>query len=199
VRHIINHGPGWWKTISSYPTPGIKLYMLTGHVRRPGLFEASFGLTLRQIIDDFGGGMQEGSTFHFALTGGAAGTIVDQSLLDVPLDYGSAAVGISLGAGGFLVCDQTVSPVSLLREVMYFFSVESCGKCTPCRVGTFRIHEILNQMVEGNGQAGDVDALKALAENLRTTSFCGLGQAAAIPVLSALTHFEDEFHSYERG
>jgi NADH:ubiquinone oxidoreductase subunit F (NADH-binding)/NADH:ubiquinone oxidoreductase subunit E len=199
VRHIINHGHGWWKTISSYSTPGTKLYMLTGQVRRSGLFEAPFGLTLRQIIDDFGGGMQEESTFHFALTGGAAGTIVDQSLLDVPLDYGSAAAGISLGAGGFLVCDQTVSPVSLLREVMYFFAVESCGKCTPCRVGTFRIHEILNQMVEGNGQAGDVDALKALAENLRMTSFCGLGQAAAIPVLSALTHFEDEFHSYERG
>ncbi len=124
VRHIINNGTEWWKTLSSYAVPGTKLYMLLGQVRQPGLFEAPFGLTLRQVIDDFGGGMSDGSTFHFALTGGAAGTLVDQSLLDVPIDYGSSARGISIGAGGFLVCDQTVSPVSLLSELLHFFAVE---------------------------------------------------------------------------
>jgi NADH:ubiquinone oxidoreductase subunit F (NADH-binding)/NADH:ubiquinone oxidoreductase subunit E len=199
VRHIINQGPEWWKGISSYPVPGTKLYMLTGQVRKPGLFEAPFGLTLRQIIDDFGGGTQDGSSFHFALTGGAAGTIVDQSLLDVPIDYGSSVKGISIGAGGFLVCDQTVPPISLLAELVHFFAVESCGKCTPCRLGTWRLQEILDRMVAGNGRPGDVADLRALADNLLLSSFCGLGQSVSVPVYSALAHFAEEFHSYEHA
>jgi NADH:ubiquinone oxidoreductase subunit F (NADH-binding)/NADH:ubiquinone oxidoreductase subunit E len=199
VRHIINHGTEWWKTVTSYPVPGTKLYMLSGQVRKPGLFEAPFGLTLRQVIDDFGGGMQDGSNFHFALTGGAAGTLVDQSLLDVPMDYGSSAKGISLGAGGFLVCDQTANPVILLGELLHFFEVESCGKCTPCRIGTWRAREILDRMVAGNGRPGDVAELRALADNLLLSSLCGLGQSASIPIHSALAHFEDEFQSYEHG
>jgi NADH:ubiquinone oxidoreductase subunit F (NADH-binding)/NADH:ubiquinone oxidoreductase subunit E len=193
--HIMRHGADWWKSISSYPVPGTKLYILLGQVRKPGIFEAPFGLTLRQIIDDFGGGMAEGSTFRFALTGGAAGTMVDQSLLDVPIDYGSSAKGISLGAGGFLVFDQTSSPVSVLHDLMRFFAFESCGKCTPCRVGTWRCREILNRMAAGNIQAGDVDELEVLGENLQLASFCGLGQSASIPLKSALSRFQDEFRS----
>ncbi len=108
------------------------------HVARPGLFEAPFGLTLRQVIDDFGGRMPPGSKFKFALTGGAAGTIVGGNLLDVPLDYASTQKGISLGAGAFLICDGSVSVVAMLRELLHFFAAESCGKCTPCRVGTWR-------------------------------------------------------------
>jgi NADH:ubiquinone oxidoreductase subunit F (NADH-binding) len=173
--------------------------MLLGKVRRPGLFEAPFGLTLRQIIADFGGGMAEGSTFHFALTGGAAGTLVDQSLLDVPIDYGSSARGISIGAGGFLVCDQTVTPLGLLRELLHFFAVESCGKCTPCRVGTWRAREILERMLAGDGRPGDVAELRALSDNLLLASFCGLGQSVSVPLNSALAHFADEFQSYEHG
>jgi NADH-quinone oxidoreductase subunit F len=199
VRHIINKGLGWWKSISSYPSPGTKIYMLSGKVRKPGLFEAPLGLTLRQIIDDFGGGMREGARFHFALAGGAAGTFVDQSLLDVPIDYGSIAKGISIGAGGFMICDQAVSPVRLLSEVMYFFAVESCGLCTPCRVGTWRAQEILDRMVAGEGRMGDVAQLRALADNLQITSFCGLGQSASVPINSALAHFADEFNSCEHG
>ncbi len=199
VGHIINKGLEWWKSLSSYPSPGTKIYMLSGKVRKTGLFEAPLGLTLRQIIDDFGGGMREGSRFHFALAGGAAGTFVDQSLLDVPIDYGSVAKGISIGAGGFMICDQAVSPVRMLSEVMYFFAVESCGLCTPCRVGTWRAQEILERMVAGDGRMGDVAELRALADNLQMTSFCGLGQSASVPIYSALSHFADEFHSYERG
>ena len=199
VRHIIDKGPEWWKSLSSYSIPGTKLYLVSGQVRKPGLFEAPFGLTLRQIIDDFGGGMPDGSSFHFALTGGAAGTIVDASLLDVPIDYGSSAKGVSIGAGGFLVCDQTVTPINLLSELVDFFAVESCGKCTPCRVGTWRAQAILDRMVEGNGRPGDVADLRALADNLLLSSFCGLGQSVSVPVHSALAHFADEFHFYERG
>ncbi len=193
VPHILLHGADWYRGLSNNSAGGTKLYMLLGHVNRPGLFEAPFGLTLRQIIEDFGGGMRSGSKFHFALCGGAAGTIVDESLLDTPIDYTSAAKGISLGAGAFLVCDEQVSTVALLRELLHFFTVESCGKCTPCRMGTARSHELLVRLAEGNGRAGDVEELAQLAGVMQAASFCGLGQSVSIPVASALKNFENEF------
>jgi NADH:ubiquinone oxidoreductase subunit F (NADH-binding) len=161
------------------------------------LFEAPFGLTLRQIINDFGGGMREGSQFNFALTGGAAGTIVRDDYLDTPIDYASAARGIALGAGAFLICDQSVSPVAFLRELLHFFAAESCGKCTPCRVGTHRAHEILEHMAAGEGQPGDVDELLELAEVMSDASFCGLGQSVPIPMRSALGQFSQAFRAAE--
>jgi len=172
--------------------------MLIGHVNQPGLFEAPFGLTLRQVIDEFGGGMLPGSTFKFALTGGAAGNIVPPSLLDIPIDYTSGQKGVGLGAGAFLICDQSVSVVAFLREELRFFAAESCGKCTPCRVGTWRSLEILSRMAEGKGQAGDVAELKALSSVMLDSSFCGLGQAVPIPVNSALSQFADEFMAAEK-
>ncbi len=193
VPAIILNGSVWYRSLSGATIPGTKIYMLMGHVNYPGLFEAPFGLTLRQIIDDFGGGMKAGSKFHFALTGGAAGTIVPKELLDIPIDYASSAKGISLGAGAFLICDQRVSPVAFLRELLHFFAAESCGKCTPCRVGTYRACEILSRMVDNEGRPGDVDELEALAEVMFDSSFCGLGQSVPIPMRSALTHFRQVF------
>lgn len=193
IPRIALHGAEWYKSAGapadSGVTPGTKLYTLLGHVNRPGLFEAPYGLTLRQVIEEFGGGMQAGSEFHFALTGGAAGTIVPPDLLDVPVDYASAAQGISLGAGAFLICDQTVSPFVLLRELMFFFEVESCGKCTPCRVGTRQARQRLDRLIAGKGTKGEVEQLSELADLLQNASFCGLGQAAAIPIKSTLKHF----------
>jgi NADH:ubiquinone oxidoreductase subunit F (NADH-binding) len=171
--------------------------MLLGHINQPGLFEAPFGLTLRQIIEDFGGGMRDGSIFNFALTGGAAGTIATAALMDTPIDYASGAKGISLGAGAFLICDQRVSPVAFLRELLHFFAAESCGKCTPCRVGTHRAHEILRRMAGGEGKPGDVDELYALAEVMFDSSFCGLGQSVPVPMRSALTQFNQAFKEAE--
>ncbi|MBI5352900.1 MAG: NADH-quinone oxidoreductase subunit NuoF [Chloroflexi bacterium] len=197
VPHILKNGAEWWKSISTYSVPGTKMYMVLGHVNHPGLFEAPFGLTLRQIIDDFGGGMIKGSKFKFALCGGAAGTIVDEKLLDIPIDFASSQKGISLGAGSFLVCDESVSPVAFLRELLHFFAVESCGKCTPCRVGTWRSLEILNRMASGKGQQGDVEELTTLASLMHDSSFCGLGQSVPIPMKSVLTHFEAEFKKAE--
>jgi len=197
VPHIVKNGADWWKSLSNYSTPGTKLYMVLGHVRNPGLFEAPFGLTLRQIIDDFGGGMLDGSEFQFALCGGAAGTVVDGSLLDIPIDFASSQKGISLGAGSFMACDQSVSPVAFLRELLHFFAVESCGKCTPCRVGTWRSLEILKRMAEGKGQTGDVAELKALSDNMLLASFCGLGQSVPIPMNSAMKHFAEAFEEAE--
>jgi NADH:ubiquinone oxidoreductase subunit F (NADH-binding) len=199
VPSIISRGAAWYRTISDYPTPGTKLYMLLGDIHQPGLFEAPFGLTLRQAIDEFGGGMRDGTEFYFALTGGAAGTIVSSELLDTPIDYTSPAKGISIGAGAFLVCDQTRSPVELLRELLHFFTVESCGKCTPCRVGTWRSLEILDRLIHGEGIPGDVDELQSLAEVMQDASFCGLGQSAAIPILTALAQFGPKFHQAENA
>jgi NADH:ubiquinone oxidoreductase subunit F (NADH-binding) len=174
------------------------MYMILGHVNNPGLFEAPFGLTLRQVIDQFGGGMLAGSQFNFALTGGAAGTIVSSELLDLPIDYASTAKGIALGAGAFLVCDQTVSPVAFLRELLHFFTAESCGKCTPCRIGTSESLDILRRLADSSGQSGDVQRLLSLADVMQVASFCGLGQSVAIPVKSALHHFADAFNAGEK-
>ncbi len=197
VPPIACNGGAWYRSLSSYPTPGTKMYMVLGHVNRPGLFEAPFGLTLRQVIEDFGGGMRPGSTFQFALTGGAAGTLAGPEALDIPIDYASGAKGVSLGAGSFLVCDQSVSPVEFLRELLHFFSVESCGKCTPCREGTLRSHEILCALAERQAPPNSVDELLNLAQVMQVASFCGLGQSVAIPVKSALKVFEQKFRAAE--
>lgn len=197
VPAIILNGSGWYRSLSAAAIPGTKMYMLLGHVNNPGLFEAPFGLTLRQIIDDYGGGMQNGSKFSFALTGGAAGTIVSEAMMDIPIDYASGAKGISLGAGAFLICDQRVSVLAFLREILHFFRLESCGKCTPCRVGTYRSYEILKRMAAGEGRPGDVAELYALAEVMFDSSFCGLGQSVPIPMRTALGQFPQAFKDAE--
>ena len=195
VPSILRNGVEWWKSLSPYPVAGTKIYMVLGHVNHPGIFEAPFGLTLRQVVDDFGGGLLPGSQFNFALTGGAAGTIVNKDFLDIPLDYNSSQKGIGLGAGSFLICDQSVSLLGLLRELLHFFTIESCGKCTPCRVGTWRSYNLLAQMADGQVVPTDINELKALSENMFLASFCGLGQSVAIPINSAISNFPGEFIS----
>jgi NADH-quinone oxidoreductase subunit F len=193
VPKILARGAEWYCGVGNPNHPGTKLYTLLGEVNRPGLFEAPFGLTLRDIIDRFGGGMRNGSSFHFALTGGAAGTIVPPSLLDVPIDYDSGAQGVSLGGGGMLICDQTVSPLRILRELVRFFELESCGKCTPCRIGTYESRRILDRMLAGSATPGDRDKLISLSNLLQEGSLCGLGNSVSKPVLSALKYFPEHF------
>lgn len=195
ISPILANGSAWYRTVGDPDFPGTKLYTLLGHVKRPGLFEAPFGLTLRQIIEEYGGGMQAGSNFNFALTGGAAGLIAPAALLDIPINYKSAGQGVSLGAGAFLICDQSMSPVAMLRELLHFFESESCGKCTPCRIGTTQCRQILDRMVLGEGLPGDKQALLALAGILEKDSLCGLGQSAAWPIRSAVKHFEEAFRT----
>jgi NADH:ubiquinone oxidoreductase subunit F (NADH-binding) len=166
---------------------------LLGEVNRPGLFEGPFGLTLREIIDKFGEGMREGSSFHFALTGGAAGTFVPPTLLDIPMDYDSGVHGVALGSGGMLICDQTVSPLRILRELVRFFELESCGKCTPCRIGTYECRKVLDRMLAGEASSGEFGRLATLSTLLQEASLCGLGMSVSKPVQSALQHFPDYF------
>jgi NADH:ubiquinone oxidoreductase subunit F (NADH-binding)/NADH:ubiquinone oxidoreductase subunit E len=193
VPAILDKGADWYRSLGDPLHPGTKLYTLLGHVRQPGLFEAPYGLSLRHMIETFGGGMQDGSHFHFALTGGAAGTLVPESLIDVPISFDSVAEGVSLGAGAFLICDQSVSPVALLRQLVHFFAVESCGLCTPCRIGTRRAGHILDGILSGESPAQGTQALASLAEVLENDSLCGLGQSVAWPINSAIIHFSDDF------
>lgn len=187
ISEIIDKGGEWYCNIGLSALPGTKLYTLLGHVNRPGLFETHYGISLRQVIEDFGGGMQSGSEFNFALTGGAAGTIVSSDYLDVPI---GSSPGISLGSGAILVCDQSISPVKLLRELMYFFEVESCGKCTPCRIGTRHARLLLDTVISGTQVKGVQEELVNLANLLKTSSFCGLGQFAAMPINSFIQNFQ---------
>jgi len=193
VPHIVLNGADWYTSLSASATPGTKMFCLTGHINNPGVYEAPYGLTLRQLIDQFGGGMYPGSKFRMALCGGAAGTMIPEDLLDVPLDYESGKRGVSLGAGAFLICDQTVSPVALLRELMWFFEHESCGKCTPCRVGTHQTRILLDRMLAGDRRVEDIAQLRALGELMGSASFCGLGISTWMPISSALEHFESDF------
>ena len=192
VPAILRRGAQWYRRLSpGKERAGTKLYTVLGSVNNPGLFEAPFGLTLRQIIDEFGGGMTPGSTFNIALTGGAAGTLVNRDFLDTPVDYASMQdAGISLGAGAFLIADESVSAAELLRELLHFFESESCGKCAPCRIGVRRARQALDRArVEGVA----ANKLAQTAHTLQYASFCGLGQSVAIPVQSALANFPAEF------
>jgi NADH:ubiquinone oxidoreductase subunit F (NADH-binding)/NADH:ubiquinone oxidoreductase subunit E len=197
VPKILARGAQWYNALGNPEAPGTKLYTLLGEVNRPGLVEAPLRLTLRQIIDTFGEGMKDGASLRFALTGGAAGTFVPPSLLDVPMDYDSASRGVSLGSGAMLICDQSVSPLRMLRELIRFFEIESCGKCTPCRIGTYEARRILDRMLIGGVLQGDRARLAGLAALMQTTSLCGLGQSVAKPVQSALQHFPDCFNVHK--
>lgn len=193
VPKILARGADWYCSLGDPDAPGTKLYTLLGEVNQRGLFEGPLRLTLRQIIDMFGEGMRNGSSFHFALTGGAAGTIVPPSLLDIPMDYNSGSRGVALGSGGMLICDQSVSPLRMVRELVRFFELESCGKCTPCRIGTREIRKILDRMLEGEALPGDRERLAELANLLQETSLCGLGMSVSNPIQSVLQHFPDCF------
>jgi NADH-quinone oxidoreductase subunit F len=190
---IIARGPDWFQSLGTADSPGTKVYTVTGCVNRPGAFEAPLGITLRQIIEQFGGGMRSSSRFKAALTGGAAGTIVPAALLDVPIDFASAKKGIALGSGAMFILDESVPIPRLLSWLLHFFEAESCGKCTPCREGTREARLLCERIAERRGSAADVAGLKRLARMLDLTSFCGLGRSVAWPVESALRHFGAEF------
>lgn len=170
-----------------------RLFCLSGHVAQSGLCEMPLGVTLRQIVWDIGGGMRDGSEFKFALTGGAAGTFVPASNLDVPLMLESLSVGVAVGSGAVIVADQSVNAARMLLWLLEFFARESCGKCTPCRIGTVEARNVVQRVVSGRGEAGDMDRLQQLADLLQMTSLCGLGQSLAWPIRSALTHFPEDF------
>jgi len=187
---IVRKGADWYRRWGTERSPGTKVYTLLGDVHRPLAFEATLGLTLKEAIEVYGGGIENG--FRLVQTGGSSGTVVPESKLEIPLDCDSMSrSGVSLGSGALLVADEGRDVAWFLASVINFFRAESCGKCTPCREGTLRAQEILERLASGRGE-GALEMLAALAEALRLASFCGLGTAAALPLDSALEHFKEE-------
>jgi NADH:ubiquinone oxidoreductase subunit F (NADH-binding) len=196
VSAIVQQGAKWYRSRGTSESPGTKIFTVTGHINRPGAYEVPLGVTLRELIDRFAGGMRPGSSFKMALTGGAAGTVVPDSLLEVPIEYSSHNAGVAMGSGVVIVMDDSISAATLIDWLLHFFEMESCGKCTPCRAGTRQARIIAERLQLGQGRRGDCDQLAGLVKTLSTTSLCGLGQSVAWPVDSALKHFRTDFHEH---
>ncbi len=194
---IISRGGEWYRSLGTDDTPGTKIYQIIGHVKTPQIVEAPVGMTLRELIDTYGGGLREGRKFKMCQTGGASAGVVTAEALDTPMDFGSLAkVGGALGSGTMLVLDDTTCVVDFLKCVADFFAHESCGQCTPCREGTAWIQKYLTAFTKGQGKLEDLDFLQRLAATMQDASFCPLGQTAPSPFLSVLKHFREEIEEH---
>lgn len=197
---IIRNGADAFAAVGSSGSKGTKVFALAGAVRRGGLIEVPMGTTIRQIVEEIGGGVGEGRTFKGVLIGGPSGGCVPASLADTPVDYQALqSVGAIMGSGGMVVLDDRSCVVDVARFFMSFTQSESCGKCTMCRVGTRRMKEILDRLCGGQGQDGDLEQLETLGSAVSQGSLCGLGQTAPNPVLSTLRHFRSEYEAHIRG
>jgi len=190
VPDIVLNGGQWYRTLGPSHNPGPKLYAVSGHVRRPGVYEATMDLTLRELIYDLAGGIPGGRTLQAVLVGGAAGAFLRPDQLDVALGFDTLRdVGTSLGSGAVMVLDDSVDLWKVLRRLTRFFQHESCGKCFPCQLGTQRQAEIVSRMAAGDIRPDDEETLADIGLTMRDASLCGLGQTASSALLSALTQF----------
>ncbi len=194
VHWIMLRGADWFKSIGTAGSPGTKVFALVGKVASPGLVEVPMGTSLRKIIFDIGNGIKDNKKFKAVQTGGPSGGCIPEQNLDIAVDFDELArVGSIMGSGGLVVMDEDDCMVDIARYFMDFTVSESCGKCTPCRVGNKRVLEILEKIVSGNGEKADLAYLDELSIIIRDTSLCGLGQTAPNPVLSTLRYFMDEY------
>ena len=194
IPQIILKGADWFASIGTENSKGTKVFALGGKINNTGLVEVPMGTPLRDIIYKIGGGIPGGKKFKAVQTGGPSGGCIPAQYLDIAIDYDSlTAIGSMMGSGGMIVMDEDNCMVDIARFFLDFTVDESCGKCTPCRIGTKRMLEILERIVEGKGEEGDIEKLEALAENIKATALCGLGQTAPNPVLSTLKYFRDEY------
>ena len=198
---IILNGADWFTSIGTPKSTGTKVFALGGKINNTGLVEVPMGTKLRDIIYNIGGGIPNGKAFKAVQTGGPSGGCLPASMLDTPIDYDNLiAAGSMMGSGGMIVMDEDNCMVDIARFFLDFTVDESCGKCTPCRIGTQRMLEILERIVEGKGEPGDIEKLETLGKNIKETALCGLGQTAPNPVLSTIKYFRDEYeaHIYEK-
>ena len=201
IAQIIDKGADWFASIGTERSKGNKVFALGGKITNTGLVEVPMGTTLREIIYDIGGGCPGGKAFKAVQTGGPSGGCLPAALLDTQIDYDNLiAAGSMMGSGGMIVMDEDNCMVDIARFFLDFTVDESCGKCTPCRIGTRRMLEILQRITNGQGQDGDIERLETLAYNIKNTALCGLGQTAPNPVLSTLRYFRHEYeaHIYEK-
>jgi NADP-reducing hydrogenase subunit HndC len=199
IPPILFNGAGWYKQFGTMKSPGTKVYTILGNVNITGLIEVPMGITLREVITIYAKGMKNNASFKLAQTGGSSGSVIPASLQDTPMDFESyRKAGVSLGSGALLICDDTNCVVDLAKVLMQFFRFESCGKCTPCRVGTQRIYEILNDISDGTAKLDDLDTILMLCDQMEMVSNCGLGQTAAVPVRDIIKHFRAEVEAHIR-
>ena len=197
IAQIILKGPEWYSSIGTETSKGTKVFALGGNVNNVGLVEVPMGTTLREIVFDIGGGIPNGREFKAAQTGGPSGGCIPKEHLDTPIDYESLKeIGSMMGSGGLIIMDDTKCMVCLAKFYLQFTVSESCGKCTPCRIGTKRMLEILERLCSGEGDEYDIYRLEKLAVNIKKASICGLGQSAPNPVISTMKYFREEFRQH---
>ena len=194
IPPIFLKGPAWFKSIGTEKSPGTKVFALAGKVNNVGLVEVPMGITLREVIYDIGGGIKNNKKFKAVQTGGPSGGCITKENLDIPIDYESLnSIGSMMGSGGMIVMDEDNCMVDIAKFYLEFTKDESCGKCTPCRIGNTRMLEILEKITKGNGTEQDLKDLVELGDVIKDTSLCGLGQTSPNPVLSTLHYFQDEY------
>ena len=196
VPYIITKGADWFSSFGTEKSKGTKVFALTGKVNNTGLIEVPMGISLRDIIYDIGGGM-EGGELKAVQTGGPSGGCIPANMVDINVDYESLAeVGSIVGSGGMVALDDSDCMVNIAKFFLEFTQRESCGKCTPCRVGTKRLLEILDRITSGRGRPGDITLLEELGNDIKAASLCGLGQTAPNPILSTINYFRDEYEAH---
>lgn len=194
IPQIILNGPEYFSSMGTEKSKGTKVFALGGKINNTGLVEIPMGTTLREIIEEIGGGIPNGKKFKAAQTGGPSGGCIPADLIDTPIDYDNlTAIGCMMGSGGLIVMDEDNCMVDIAKFFLDFTVDESCGKCSPCRIGTKRMREILEKITSGKGTLEDIDKLEELAHYIKENSLCGLGQTAPNPVLSTLKFFRDEY------
>ena len=194
IPQIIVNGADWFASMGTEKSKGTKVFALGGKIHNTGLVEVPMGTTLREIIEEIGGGIPNGKKFKAAQTGGPSGGCIPAHLIDTPIDYDNLlAIGSMMGSGGLIVMDEDNCMVDIAKFFLEFTVDESCGKCTPCRVGTKRLYEILDRITKGQGKLEDIDKLEELCHYIKSSALCGLGQTAPNPVLSTLMYFKDEY------
>ena len=197
IPQIILKGAKWFRSIGTEKSPGTKVFALGGKINNTGLVEVPMGTPLREVIYDIGGGIPGGKKLKAVQTGGPSGGCIPVEHIDVPIEYDTLIqLGSMMGSGGMIVMDEDNCMVDIARFFLDFTVDESCGKCTPCRIGTRRMLEILERIVEGKGEEGDIEKLETLAKNIKATALCGLGQSAPNPVLSTLKFFREEYEAH---
>ncbi|NMB43331.1 MAG: 4Fe-4S binding protein [Clostridiales bacterium] len=197
IPPIIVNGPEWFKSMGTENSKGTKVFALGGNINNTGLVEVPMGTTLREIVEEIGGGIPNGRKFKAAQTGGPSGGCISTENYDVPIDYDNLLeIGSMMGSGGLIVMDDTSCMVDIAKFFLEFTVEESCGKCTPCRIGTKRLLEILNKITSGNGTPEDLDKLEELSYHIKENSLCALGQSAPNPVLSTLKNFRSEYEAH---
>ena len=194
IAQIILHGAEWFKSIGTERSKGTKVFALGGKIKHTGLVEVPMGTTLREIVEEIGGGVSDGGKFKAAQTGGPSGGCIPAKFLDIEIDYDNLTeIGAMMGSGGLIVMDESTCMVDIAEFFLRFTVDESCGKCTACRIGTKRLLEMLEKITSGRGEDGDIEKLESLCHYIKDNSLCALGQTAPNPVLSTLQYFRDEY------